>query len=215
MASAAFLSVVMSAIALCNWPVLVDQHCGIMTMLILHSLIGWRLCPVNRYTLGTEGRCRIRSPLAPGRNMLAMTRTRSAYFAPGRLRCALFIVCFCIGPPRKRALRRAIGRAARNPEHTTMYKERPCTLRTLTGRLADPSSRPAPRRRSSQPDCHRGPRLKAMTWNTGGLSSDAWLELQIWLHEQEDHDVIFLQETLAILQLLVPPSVPSVSQWLL
>ena len=147
----------MSAIALCNWPVLVDQHCGIMTMLILHSLIGWRLCPVNRYTLGTEGRCRIRSPLAPGRNMLAMTRTRSAYFAPGRLRCALFIVCFCIGPPRKRALRRAIGRAARNPEHTTMYKERPCTLRTLTGRLADPSSRPAPRRRSSQPDCHRGP----------------------------------------------------------
>ena len=54
MASAAFLSVVMSAIALCNWPVLVDQHCGIMTMLILHSLIGWRLCPVNRYTLALK-----------------------------------------------------------------------------------------------------------------------------------------------------------------
>ena len=98
-------------------------------------------------------------------------------------------------PSRKRALRRAIGRAARHPMHTTTYKGRSCTLQNLTGRLPNVTFRPAPRRRASQTDCHRGPRLRAMTWNTGGLSSDAWLELQIWLHEQEDHDIIFLQET--------------------
>ena len=96
------------------------------------------------------------------------------------------------GPDPKRALRRAIGRAARHPMHTTTYKGRSCTLQNLTGRLPSVTFRPAPRRRASQTDCHRGPRLRAMTWNTGGLSSDAWLELQIWLHEQEDHNIIFL-----------------------
>ena len=34
-----------------------------------------------------------------------------------------------------------------------------------------------------------------MSWNVGGLSQEAWLEVQIWLHEQEEHDVILLQET--------------------
>ena len=34
-----------------------------------------------------------------------------------------------------------------------------------------------------------------MSWNVGGLSQEAWLEVQIWLHEQTEHDVILLQET--------------------
>ena len=40
-----------------------------------------------------------------------------------------------------------------------------------------------------------GPRVKAMSWNVGGLSQEAWLEVQIWMHEQTEHDVILLQET--------------------
>ena len=39
-------------------------------------------------------------------------------------------------PARKRALRRAIGRAARNPDHTTTYRGKRCTLDGLTGCLA-------------------------------------------------------------------------------
>ena len=34
-----------------------------------------------------------------------------------------------------------------------------------------------------------------MSWNVGGLSQDAWLEVQIWLHEQTSYDIVFLQET--------------------
>ena len=34
-----------------------------------------------------------------------------------------------------------------------------------------------------------------MSWNVGGLSQEAWLEVQIWMHEQTEHDVILLQET--------------------
>ena len=34
-----------------------------------------------------------------------------------------------------------------------------------------------------------------MSWNVGGLSQEAWLEVQISMHEQTEHDVIELQET--------------------
>ena len=47
--------------------------------------------------------------------------------------------------PRKRALRRAIGRAARNPAQSTHYKGRLCTLDTLKEASATSGTRPAPR----------------------------------------------------------------------
>ena len=97
--------------------------------------------------------------------------------------------------PRKRALRRAIGRAARNPAQSTHYKGRLCTLDTLTKASASLGARPAPRRRPAVTDSKHGPRLRAMSWNVGGLSQEAWLEIQIWMHEQTEHDVILLQET--------------------
>ena len=97
--------------------------------------------------------------------------------------------------PRKRALRRAIGRAARNPDHSTRYRGRLCTLDNLRGITTGPRERPVERSRPGVADTKHGPRLRAMSWNVGGLSQDAWLEVQIWLHEQEEHDIILLQET--------------------
>ena len=90
--------------------------------------------------------------------------------------------------PRKRALRRAIGRAARHPAQTTHYKGRLCTLAALR-------EAPALRSRRGDTDSKQGPRLTALSWNVGGLSQEAWLEVQIWMHEQTEHDVILLQET--------------------
>ena len=46
--------------------------------------------------------------------------------------------------PRKRALRRAIGRAARNPARSTHYKGRLCTLDTLKEASASSGARPRP-----------------------------------------------------------------------
>ena len=97
--------------------------------------------------------------------------------------------------PRKRALRRAIGRAARNPAQSTHYKGRLCTLDTLREVPAGSGARPAPRSRQGVTDSKHGPRIRAMSWNVGGLSQEAWLEVQIWMHEQTKHDVILLQET--------------------
>ena len=97
--------------------------------------------------------------------------------------------------PRKRALRRAIGRAARNPAQSTHHKDRLCTLDTLKEASATSGARPAPRSRLGVTDSKQGPRLRAMSWNVGGLSQEAWLEVQIWMHEQTEHDVILLQET--------------------
>ena len=34
-----------------------------------------------------------------------------------------------------------------------------------------------------------------MTWNAGGLPKDAWMEFQLWLHEQKDFDAVMVQET--------------------
>ncbi|CAE7204775.1 unnamed protein product [Symbiodinium sp. CCMP2592] len=96
---------------------------------------------------------------------------------------------------RKRALRRAIGRATRTPTHTTTYRGRVCALNTLQGATASSTTRPAVRSRPQDTDHRKGPRLRAMTWNVGGLSQDAWLEVQIWLHNQEDYDLVFLQES--------------------
>ena len=93
--------------------------------------------------------------------------------------------------PRKRALRRAIGRAAQS----THYKGRLCTLDTLKEVPASSGARPAPRSRLGVTDSKQGPRIRAMSWNVGGLSQEAWLEVQIWMHEQTEHDVILLQET--------------------
>ena len=97
--------------------------------------------------------------------------------------------------PRKRALRRAIGRAARNPAQSTHYKGRLCTLDNLKEVSASSGARPAPRSRLGVTDSKQGPRIRAMSWNVGGLSQEAWLEVQIWMHEQTEHDVILLQET--------------------
>ena len=97
--------------------------------------------------------------------------------------------------PRKRALRRAIGRAARNPDQSTHYKGRLCTLDTLREVPANSGARPAPRSRVGVTDSKHGPRIRAMSWNVGGLSQEAWLEVQIWMHQQTEHDVILLQET--------------------
>ena len=96
---------------------------------------------------------------------------------------------------RKRALRRAIGRAARNPAQSTHYKGRLCTLDTLRAAPAHSGARPASRSRLGVTDGKQGPRLRTMSWNVGGLSQEAWLEIQIWMHEQTEHDVILLQET--------------------
>ena len=96
---------------------------------------------------------------------------------------------------RKRALRRAIGRAARNPAQSTHYKGRLCTLDTLRAAPANSGARPASRSRLGVTDGKQGPRLRTMSWNVGGLSQEAWLEIQIWMHEQTEHDVILLQET--------------------
>ena len=97
--------------------------------------------------------------------------------------------------PRKRALRRAIGRAARHPAQTTHYKGRLCTLTALREAPTTSGARPALRSRRGDTDSKQGPRLTALTWNVGGLSQEAWLEVQIWMHEQTEHDVILLQET--------------------
>ena len=97
--------------------------------------------------------------------------------------------------PRKRALRRAIGRAARHPAQTTHYKGRLCTLAALREAPTTSGARPALRSRRGDTDSKQGPRLTALSWNVGGLSQEAWLEVQIWMHEQTEHDVILLQET--------------------
>ena len=97
--------------------------------------------------------------------------------------------------PRKRALRRAIGRAARHPAQTTHYKGRLCTLTALREAPTTSGARPALRSRRRDTDSKQGPRLTALSWNVGGLSQEAWLEVQIWMHEQTEHDVILLQET--------------------
>ena len=34
-----------------------------------------------------------------------------------------------------------------------------------------------------------------MTWNAGGLPKDAWMEFQLWQHDEKDYDVIMIQET--------------------
>ena len=60
----------------------------------------------------------------------------------------------------------------------------PLPLDTLKIVPAGSGTRPAPRSRLGDTDSKHGPRIRAMSWNVGGLSQEAWLEVQIWLHEQ-------------------------------
>ncbi|CAE7754304.1 unnamed protein product, partial [Symbiodinium necroappetens] len=84
--------------------------------------------------------------------------------------------------PREREVTAVVGRGSAPPNVQAL---------PATGS----GTRPAERSRPGDVDTKHGPRIRAMSWNVGGLSQEAWLEVQIWLHEQEEHDVILLQET--------------------
>ena len=100
---------------------------------------------------------------------------------------------------RKRAFRRAHGRAARNPSGGTFYIGQWCTTADLQGRKAMPrlsgttSSQAQQVTRSDQTGRHKQ-RLRIMTYNVGGCSSDLYDTLCLYLRENTDLDILFLQE---------------------
>ena len=105
-------------------------------------------------------------------------------------------------PPTFKTAKRAFQRALRRAQlhGTTMYRGRCRTLQELGGRPGavftskglPGSSTAAP---SRSPYAKHGPRLTVLTLNVGGLSQDAWDEVQIWIHDQCTQDIILLQET--------------------
>ena len=78
----------------------------------------------------------------------------------------------------KRAYNRAVARASASPQQGTWYRGRWHTLRSL----AQPSAPTVPSGRKLSPTptrqgCPSDPRLRVLSWNSGGLSSEAYMEL--------------------------------------
>ena len=97
----------------------------------------------------------------------------------------------------KRALGRAVRRAEANPHGLTWYRGKLHSVSTLR-HIIQPSvsDRPPRVKPRHPPPTRHGPRLSVVTWNVvGGLSHDAWVEVQVWLHTQCAHDIVLLQET--------------------
>ena len=97
---------------------------------------------------------------------------------------------------RKRALRRAYNRAAKDPTGCTWYRGRRMHHSQLGRGQANPRR---PRPDKPEPESKSARRLRVVTWNTGGLSNTRYNEIIEWLTQeaQRGHpvDVMFLQET--------------------
>ena len=133
-------------------------------LLCIGCLIQTGTC--TRTTLATEAATAIGSSTLESSRMLALPTAGCQSVAKA-------------GPAHlllKRALRRVIGRAARNPAQSTHYKGRLCTLDTLRAAPANSGARPASRSRLGVTDGKQGPRLRTMSWNVGGLSQEADLQ---------------------------------------
>ena len=93
---------------------------------------------------------------------------------------------------RKRAYRRAVGRAQRHGH--TMYRGRRLTFQQLTGHAVHPS-------RQSQRGLTRTPnpesQIRLLCWNVGGLSNSVLDELYCWLDlpVNREYKIVLLQET--------------------
>ena len=93
---------------------------------------------------------------------------------------------------RKRAYRRAVGRAQMNGH--TMYRGRRLTFQQLTGQSTHPS-------RQSQRGDVQAPnpesRIRLLCWNVGGLSNSVLDELYCWLDlpANREYKIVLLQET--------------------
>ena len=100
----------------------------------------------------------------------------------------------------KRNLRKAAYRAARSETQCATYRGTTYSADSLRQMAGLPTATMCEPRRTRQgqgrdPTVSARPRLSVMTWNAGGLPKDAWMEFQLWLHEQRDYDVIMVQET--------------------
>ena len=117
---------------------------------------------------------------------------------------------------RKRALRRAYNRAAKDPTGCTWYRGRRLHYSQLDrGQVTLPCPRPD----KPEPKSRSARRLRIVTWNTGGLSSTRYNEILEWLTQeaQRGHpvDVIFLQETCwkqDLEYVATPPTTPTSEQ---
>ena len=106
------------------------------------------------------------------------------------------ITSFTIPWIRKRAYRRARGRAAR--EGGTWYRGEWRTARSLGVNLRRDTAGEAripTARRTSAVSQGRKQRLRVLTYNIGGMSADLFDVFTEWLDEQTIADVIVLQET--------------------
>ena len=101
----------------------------------------------------------------------------------------------------KRNLRKAARRASRSEHQCATYKGQTYSaeaLRRMAGLTTATPSVLNRRTRSKGPGPipkSQGDRIKVTTWNSGGLPKDAWMEFQLWLHDQKDYNVIMIQET--------------------
>ena len=100
----------------------------------------------------------------------------------------------------KRNLRKAAYRAARSDTQCATYRGNTYSAESLRRMAGLPTATMCEPRRTRQgqgrdPTTCTQARLRVMTWNAGGLPRDAWMEFQLWLHEQREYDVIMVQET--------------------
>ena len=107
-----------------------------------------------------------------------------------------------VGPPniRKRALLRAIARAEASATRTTWYRGRQMDVTQLRGGGAGPVNSSTGRQPTvARSTLRHAPRLRVLSWNSGGLNSVKYKEVLVWLqcaHEAgQTYDICVLQET--------------------
>ena len=117
---------------------------------------------------------------------------------------------------RKRAYMRALQRASASSNGGTWYRGRFLTLQQLQGH-----QRPAATGRSLRDENVQAgsSRLRVVVWNCGGLHSERYQEILVWLHEQETLqkpvDVMVLVETSwkEDMEFVTTPSPTSKARW--
>ena len=107
-----------------------------------------------------------------------------------------------VGPPniRKRALLRAIARAEASATRTTWYRGRQMDVTQLRGGGTGPVNSSTGRQPTvARSTLRHAPRLRVLSWNSGGLNSVKYKEVLVWLqcaHEAgQTYDICVLQET--------------------
>ena len=99
-------------------------------------------------------------------------------------------------PTQKRAYKRAVRRATNSSQGGTWYKGRWLDLKQLGGpQIFNPVEQSLAKstRLQNPPSFNR--RLRAVTYNIGGFSTDAYDSFMQWLTQQDDFDVVYVQET--------------------